>query len=117
MEYNKIEIKDFTLHSDNAFFILRSCDFIEHVYLKPTQLLKMAKVEGIPIEIFEQKLVDCEPVSFKKVVLIPFQNCKQQKCSVEYQLMWEHPTEIIEAIEMIMIEEILGPNYLAANLT
>lgn len=101
---NKIEINNFKLNYDGAFFKLTSTNIKDYVYIKPSQIIKMAEIEGISIEDIEDKMFNFKTIKFEKVTLIPSQETKNNKQKLDYPLMWEHPTDICKPFEMLTVE-------------
>lgn len=100
----KIEINNFKLHYDGAFFKLTSTNIKDYVYIKPSQIIKMAEIEGISIDDIENKMFNFETIKFEKVTLIPSQITKSNSQKLDYPQMWEHPTDICEGIEMLTVD-------------
>ena len=106
METRIIEINDFILSHNGAFYKLKAQNVNEYLYLKIGQIIEILKIENIEIDIFDEKIDQFEEVSFKKVILFVEQYLDNSKYIFNYAKLYEPWDSECAGVDLIGLEDI-----------
>ena len=106
METRIIEIKDFVITHNGAFYQLKAQNVNEYIFLKIEQIIEILKIENIEIDIFDKKIDQFEEVSFKKVILFVEQYLDNSKYLFNYAKLYESWDTECEGVNFIGLEDI-----------